>query len=78
MKLISNSGGAFSLTNNEYTAAHQHGENYFICLIFQREQTVEALYINNPLQSIKLEKRVRQWEWYCEEYSGEKHEIDLK
>ncbi len=78
VKLISNSGGAFSLTNNEYTAAHQHGENYFICLVFQREHTAEALYINNPLQSIRLEKRVRQWEWYCEEYSGEKHEIDLK
>jgi len=78
VKLIPNLCGSFSLTNNEYTAAHQHGDNYYICLIFQREQTADALYINNPLKNLRLEKRIRQWEWYCEDYSGEKYIIDLK
>lgn len=78
VKLISNPGSSFSLTNNEYTAAHQYGDNYFVCLMNQREHVVDVLYISNPLKNLTLEKKVRQWEWYCEEYSGEKFSVDLK
>lgn len=28
---------AFSMTNNEYTAAHQYGEDYYICLLLEDE-----------------------------------------
>lgn len=78
VKLLSNPRASFSLTNNEYTAAYQYGETYYICLIFQGEHTANILYINNPLKRVKFAKRVRQWEWYCEEYSGEEYVIDLR
>ncbi len=63
--------GSFSITNNEYTAAHQYGEQYYLCLLIQSSQNTQAIYINNPLQTLKFEKRIRQWEWYCDTYSGE-------
>lgn len=78
VKLISNSGNSFTITNNEYTAAHQYGDRYFICLILQIEEIAKAIYIKNPLQNLKLEKRVRQWEWYCENYSGKEYIIDIR
>ncbi len=78
VKLLSNSNGVFSITNNEYTAAHQYGEKYYICLILAKEKEAKVLYIKNPLESLRFEKRVRQWEWYCEKYSGEEFTIELK
>ena len=62
--------GSFSITNNEYTAAHQYGAQYFICLLVQNAQNIQAIYIQNPIENISFEKRIKQWEWYCETYSG--------
>lgn len=69
--------GGFSITNNEYTAAHQYGDEYYLCLIFQNDNNIKLTYIQNPLQTIKFEKRIRQWEWFCEEYGGESYTFDL-
>ncbi len=76
VKSISRSDSTFSLTNNEYTAAHQYGDAYYICLLQHGDDKSKAIYIQNPLGKLKLEKRIRQWEWYCEEYQGE--EIDIE
>lgn len=71
VKSLSNFGSAFSITNNEYTAAHQFGEQYYICLMIQDDVELKVLYIKNPLKRLDFEKRIRQWEWYCDDYSGE-------
>jgi len=71
-----NSGSPFSMTNNEYTAAYQYGDNYYLCLLTQTDKKLVALYIKNPLNSLQFEKRIRQWEWYCDNYSGEEFSID--
>lgn len=63
--------GSFSITNNEYTAAHQYGDQYYLCLLIQSSQNTQAIYVQNPLETLKFEKRIRQWEWYCDTYSGE-------
>lgn len=76
VKSVSRSDSSFSLTNNEYTAAHQYGDDYFICLLQHGDEKSKAIYIQNPLKKLRLEKRIRQWEWYCEEYQGE--EIDIE
>lgn len=76
VKSVSKSDGNFSLTNNEYTAAHQYGDAYYICLLHHGDEKSKAIYIQNPLGKLKLEKRIRQWEWYCEEYQGEEIEIE--
>jgi hypothetical protein len=76
VKSVSRSDSSFSLTNNEYTAAHQYGDDYYICLIKHGDDKSKAIYIQNPLEKLKLEKRIRQWEWYCEEYQGDEIEIE--
>ena len=76
VKLITHLGGSFSMTNNEYTAAHQYGDNYYLCIIVQSEKASKAIYIQNPLKKLSLEKRIRQWEWYCDSYISDT-EFDL-
>lgn len=73
VKLISFNNNAFTMTNNEYTAAHKLNYNYYICLVKQGENMMEVTYIKNPIETLNLEKRVRQWEWYCESYEGESY-----
>jgi hypothetical protein len=71
VKLLGKGSSSFTLTNNEYSAAHQLGVNYFLCLITQDENKFVATYIQDPINILQLEKRVRQWEWICEDYFGE-------
>jgi hypothetical protein len=78
VKLVNSGNGAFTITNNEYTAAHQQGDKYIICLITPGDRESKVLYINNPLKNLLFEKRVRQWEWYCENYTGEELSIQLR
>lgn len=68
---------AFSLTNNEYTAAHEYGENYYVCLLCENENVLEVRYIKNPLVNAKFEKRIRQWEWTCLEFNATNQSFDL-
>ncbi len=78
VKALTKLGDSFTMTNNEYTAAHQYGINYYLCLIIQDNDQLKLIYIHNPINALKMEKRVRQWEWLCEAYSGEQVLIDLK
>ena len=78
VKLLNSTSASFTITNNEYTAAHQYGENYIICLLIQSDSESKVVYIKDPLKKLHFEKRVRQWEWYCEQYSGEEFKVELK
>lgn len=71
VKSVKNRGTKISFTNNEYTAAHIHGDHYYICVVYDDAEDLVFEYIRNPLENLALEKVVRQWEWVCEEYNGE-------
>lgn len=71
VKSVKRRGDRISMTNNEYTAAHINGDNYFLCIIYEDQDDIVFEYIQNPLEKLKLEKVVRQWEWICEEYEGD-------
>ncbi|PEO46724.1 hypothetical protein CN563_13200 [Bacillus sp. AFS026049] len=77
VKSISNRNAEISMTNNEYTAAHQYGDAYYLCIIYQQDKQLLLEYIQNPLELLQLEKRVKQWEWICDDYMGDKFEVDL-
>lgn len=76
VKSLNNIGDTFTMTNNEYTAAHQYSSDYYICLMIQGGKQLNAIYIQNPVNSLQLDKRVRQWEWFCESYAGEQFSIE--
>lgn len=71
VKSVKNRGTKISMTNNEYTAAHIHGDNYYICVVYEDDDKIAFEYIQNPLSNLDLEKVVRQWEWVAEGYNGE-------
>lgn len=72
VKLLSSDSGTFSLTSNEYATAHQLGESYILCLMVQSETGIAVTYIRNPIETVQLEKRVKQWEWFCSGFDGER------
>lgn len=74
VKSLSSKNTEFTITNNEYTAAHQYKKNYYICLIFENK----AIYIQNPLDNLVFTKRIRQWEWVCDEYCGTEIFFDIE
>lgn len=69
---------SFTLTNNEYSSANLLAEEYYICLINQTGSEIKAIYINNPIKNLKIEKRVKQWEWFCDEIKGEEMTFQIK
>lgn len=71
VKSVKNRNTKISMTNNEYTAAHIHGDNYYICVVYEDDDKIAFEYIQNPLNNLDLEKVVRQWEWVAEGYNGE-------
>lgn len=78
VKSVSADKGYFTLTNNEYSTAHLLGNEYYLCILLQQEKGIKATYIQNPLENLNFEKRVKVWEWFCEEYSGENHTFSFK
>lgn len=74
VKSLSGGNTEFTITNNEYTAAHQYGKNYYICLIFENK----AIYIQDPLNKLTFTKRIRQWEWVCDQYCGTEVLFDIE
>lgn len=71
VKSVKVRGTKISMTNNEYTAAHIYGGNYYICIVYEDGDGIAFEYVQNPLVNLELEKVVRQWEWICEDYCGQ-------
>ena len=68
MESLNGEGDCFTLTNNEYTTAHMYGEKCFLFLSINQNSRIKIIYIKDLINKIKLEKRIKQWEWFCDEY----------
>ena len=76
VKTLAEGMTSFSLTNNEYSSASNLGEQYYLCLICISEKLSKIIYIKDPVHSLKLTKRVRAWEWFCDEFKGDVFTFD--
>ncbi len=74
VKSVNNLGDQFSMTNNEVLTASQHPSQYYLCIVKQDDRKIEMCLINNPANTLNLERRVRAWEYICESYDGIKIE----
>lgn len=70
VKMLESEGLSFTMTNNEYSTAHLYGENYYLCLVVGKDNNPSVLFIQDPINHLHLEKRVKVWEWLCTEYEG--------
>lgn len=71
VKSVNSLGDLISITNNEYSTATQHKENYYLAITCQTDTNIEICFVKNPTKSLSLSKRVTRWEWICNEYEGE-------
>lgn len=71
VKSVSNFGEVFSMTNNEYLTALQYSNQYNLIVVKQTDNKIMACIIKDPVHTLNLEKRIRSWEWICDEYNGE-------
>ena len=65
----------FKITNNEYTCAHNYGNDYYIALVIN-DDNFQVKFIKNPIENLHFEKKCEQWSWFCEEYRDKLIEIN--
>ncbi|MFZ7755759.1 DUF3883 domain-containing protein [Bacillus thuringiensis] len=71
VKSVENMGASFSITNNEYSTANELGAQFILAIVRQDDKVMEVCFIEDPINTLKLIKRVTRWEWVCDEYSGD-------
>lgn len=64
----------FRLTNNEYSSAHQHGDNYLVAVVINGDP-FQIRIISNPVVKVELHKQCERWSWYCDNYEYQLDEI---
>ncbi len=69
VKSVSSFSQPFKITNNEYTCAHNYGDDYYIALVINDDDFI-VKFIQNPIETLHFEKKCEQWSWYCEEYKA--------
>ena len=55
-----------------------YGEKYFLFLSINQNSIIKIIYIEDLINKIKLEKRIKQWEWFCDEYERDEYIINLQ
>lgn len=65
----------FKITNNEYTCAHNYGDDYYLALVIN-DDSFQVKFIQNPIRNLHFEKKCEQWSWFCEEYKNKLIEIN--
>lgn len=78
VKSVNQLGDSFSLTNNEYGVANEKKDAYLLAIVKQTDTYLELCIIQNPLETIQLNRRVTRWEWICDEYQGDLKEFNLE
>lgn len=71
VKSVDKLGSTISLTNNEYSTAHELKDSYILAIVKQTNDGLEVCYIKNPIDTLQLTKRVTRCEWICDSYKGD-------
>lgn len=78
VKSVNHLGDSFSLTNNEYGVANEKKDSYLLAIVKQTDTNIELCIIQNPIETVQLNRRVTRWEWICDEYHGDLKEFNLE
>ena len=63
-------GDSFALTENEYDAAVRYGSSYKIYLFTTATSNIKYITLEDPANTISMQKVVKTWEWVCNEYQS--------
>jgi hypothetical protein len=68
IKSVEQFGRPIKITQNEFTTAIQLKEKYCLVLVKQSDSDLQFAQIVSPIESLELDKRVVQWEWFCDSF----------
>lgn len=68
-------GDTFSLSEGEYAAAQRLGKAYRVFIISLDGDDVDYLYLENPIETLLLDKVVKEWEFVCNTYSSTEKKV---
>lgn len=74
VKQVKTLGDSFTLSEKEYAAAQRLGDSYYVFVIATESDNVVYTFIQNPIESLDLDKVVREWEFVCNTYDIPKRE----
>lgn len=70
VKSVDSLGDMIAITNNEYSTANGYGERYYLAIAQQSDNAISVCFVQNPISTLSLTKRITKWEWICSEYKG--------
>lgn len=65
----------FKISNNEYSSAHNYGEDYYIALVINNDD-FKIKFVPNPIKNLSFEKKCERWSWFCGDYINDLQEIN--
>lgn len=68
-------GDSFKLSEDEYSAAQQYGDNYKVYLFTTDTSNIKYSVVTNPVDMVHMKKVVKEWEWLCSSYELQDDEI---
>lgn len=74
VKQVKTLGDSFTLSEKEYSAAQRLGNAYYVFVIATESDDVAYTFIGNPIETLKLDKVVKEWEFVCNAYNVLKKE----
>ena len=69
VKMIEQAAQPFTMTSNEEAVARQKGKAYCLAIVRQTNNSLEVVFIKDPISKLKLIRQCRQWVWECSEYN---------
>lgn len=69
VKSIKGLNSDFEITNNELAVATELGEDYFVALVVDSEEISNIKMIQDPINALNFEKRVKAISWVCDNYN---------
>ena len=77
VKSVKNFNSTITMTNNEYSTAMSLRDNYYLALVVQEDDSLQVLFIKDPINNIELTRRAKVWEWIADDYEGELFNINF-
>lgn len=77
VKSVKNFSSTITMTNNEYSTAMSLSDNYFLALVVQEDDSLQVLFIKDPINNIGLTRRAKVWEWIADDYQGELYNFNF-
>lgn len=75
IKTVGILGDSFKLTESEYAAAQRYGEQYKVYLFTTDTSNIKYSIIINPINTIRMKKVVKEWEWICGAYESDSDKL---